>query len=304
MESKPEKLDLILSPTRDPMTGGNPAMIIERMEIGTNNNFLLESPAGPARFEFTNLNVPDRGGRFGGHKYLAKGGLTAVFEVKKVDDDNTPLILKVSTDAPLNEDYIQNEYMNQKKLFGKIIPDIYYYGTLSLPDGTTVIEGNDMKYTIMKKYGDEKVFLGMESDEKYEFFKKVIDIMVTFNKKGYVWRDMKTPNIGIDENNNPMIIDYDEHTVIQQDHYRGERCRGYCSGTYSPNYMINEYIRNVRRDSQDKMAAMGIIELILQLFYPDNLLNYFVTGVYADIYDHKSFDNHRGIASCHRIPSG
>lgn len=266
----PKKLDLLLKYRT--IKGGDPYEVINDMSINEGDLLIEKNDNNNVMYEFTEHNSNYI---FPNKKYYAKGGLTAIFTVKEVNtnkDEKDIHILRVSDDFNEKETnyFLERDHITNKKEFGSLIPDIYYYGSLYKPSPIDLELEKVGEYQIVRKYHDEDyIQRTLSINAKFELFKKLVDALITINDKGYVWRDLKMPNIGMDNNNNPIVLDYDPVTILsKEDKLLKGSLDWYATGTYPPYYILYDYVNN-KESELDKFAIFGVLDILIKLFYND-----------------------------------
>jgi hypothetical protein len=107
---------------------------------------------------------------------------------------------------------------------------IYYYGSIKfkykdVKKNNDYIENNDytvltnqkdynFDYIITRKYNSD-YYKGLSNKERFELLIKIIKMLEKFRKYNRFLADLKWGNIGLDENNNPILIDYDNYSIIE-----------------------------------------------------------------------------------------
>lgn len=274
--SLPTNIDLYLSNNTE-MTGGDPDPDAIIRNINNKTNKFLKSKDGKFVFNFNDSNKK----KLDNSIYLGKGALTAVFGLDTVKVlplgynliPTNDLILRITDKSEDLKKYI-SKWKEDRTLLPDNIPEIYLYGQIYL---NTRIIGN---YAIVKKYMDINSIEKLNVTNKKKLLQLLLILLNELQSKGYVYRDLKSNNIGYeaDANGNVnkfIVLDHDEVTILSLDDpfFSDEElptgCRWYCAGTLPPYYLINDYNKKNSdwKPKLNKMSVIGLIEIICKLFY-------------------------------------
>ncbi|AYV82482.1 MAG: hypothetical protein Hyperionvirus1_61 [Hyperionvirus sp.] len=221
--------------------------IIESMNYTTTTELHLISEDASVAFKFDELMnnqlLEDT------YKYLGRGSYTAVFGIKQSEK---MFVLKI---IMTNPDPLVEKYMLDKKLLPLNIPDILYYGKL------TIFDRPDDLYYIISPYYDTK-FSILSFANKKKLLSDLLNSLIYLNTLYYFIGDLKLDNLGFDHEFNYVIIDYDMNTLTK---YR--TAAGYLTfkstGTYTPLYALN----SESAERFDKIDTLALADIIFSLFF-------------------------------------
>jgi len=288
IELEPIRMDLVLVNT---LTGGYVENIltsvsnygfIKHLETSDNQKFIFNE-------EF---NLKQKGTT----KYLAHGSYTAVFAIDQVPMDNNytdteefefsrnnQLIIRMVDDnnssTPNINDFVNDNWRNDKHLYGNNIMDIYMYGK--------IFNNNDLisSYIITKKYDDFTIIKNYEYEQKKQLFLSMLEFLTVLKHNNTVYRDLKFENIGcniVEDKHIFLVLDYDHMTLLSLndpfwEDYKRIGCSWMCTGTYAPYYaIVNFYTKlSIRAYSDDieklkpflmNIHVLGLVEILTKLF--------------------------------------
>ena len=282
------KMDLYLSPTTQ-LSGGSPESIIKSTNNTINKYLVTQNYSSVYEFD-PNFNTK----QLNGSTYLGKGGLTAVFEVKKIKSPypwipDRKLIVRM-VDASTNLDDYINKWHQDRQILPNNVPEIYHYGG--------IFKGNVMiaVYSMVKKYGDESEIRKLDFNNKKKLLQKLLQCLKTLQSKDYTYRDLKFANIGYEPDHQGnvdqfIVLDHDEVTILNIngpffDQLIGQGCDWYCAGTFPPYYVIRDFQTNNLnwRSRLDKLSVLGLAEIIINLFYGNSgltIVNKYIYTAYS-----------------------
>jgi hypothetical protein len=254
---------------------------------------------------------------------LGNGTNTVLYKIQPVSElphefnkYSDKLLIRIYDDSAEQINLLMNEnYIEHKKRFPKNIIDIYYYGNIQINnDGNT----SNVYYSITREYNIiANNFLDRSFDQSLDILKSLLTFLNELYKSNICYRDMKTENIGYDEYNNCVIIDYDSITLLGvKDVY--DLCNSenlkFVYGTYVPKYetreidLISSFATEIRKldgksirklDGKsvrelcgiNKMYTISLSEIIVSLFFKSQLNNgQFYFNDYAHNFDPTHFD--------------
>jgi hypothetical protein len=188
---------------------------------------------------------------------------------------------------------IRHEY----NIFLKYLIHIYYYGTLNIfkigKTKPTLID-----YIITKQYNTN--YNSFTLLQKYKFLINNIQMLLDLRKQNCFHSDYKMSNIGWDDNLNIVLIDYDKNTImnisnndiirkIKDDNNIMTKLN--FPYTHIPKYLIhpnNKYINSLPIETFDKYSVGGLLEIIMKLKLPINLINEFkLNDSYENIFTYE-----------------
>ena len=197
-----------------------------------------------------------------GNKFFARGGLTAIYKIKIKTN-----LINLYTDEVLimrlmekNEDIIEsyltqfiNKYQSDLNISiytKKYFIDILFYGTIKK-------NGKIFAYFIVPNYNTDRLLLNnLSSIEKKKSLINTITMLQLFNNKNKFIDDLKIVNISIDNNLEPVLIDYDYDTIRDIPFQ-------YLIGEYQHSY----YNESANRYKTDKIYHILLSQMIYQFYY-------------------------------------
>jgi len=266
-KSLPINIDLILSCSTQ--IGGHIKPIDMINDINNKKFKCLKSIDNSITFEYDDTyNIQNTNES----TYLGKGSYTGVFAIKQITESlqlprnnniNETLILRI-TEEPFN----LNKYLSDNNIINNI-PYAYYYGKITINNITSY------NYLITKKYNiftDENIKILSIQNKKLILYDLVSCLSILEQHK-YIINDLKTANIGYDENFRVILIDYDEITIVMSDSPE-------YLNTYEPafvfilyysldKYYDEKYLKdNFNKPAiKSKLSVNGFVDIILQLFF-------------------------------------
>lgn len=219
--------------------------------------------------------------------YYASGNHQAVFIIKDLNT-NENYVFKIRDMSMFDKNQLKrfleiskNKYLKDIEYVKANIPILYYYGRI-FKDGDT----KNCIYNITKIY--QTNFNVLDFNQKYIFFKKLLEALIHLQKYGFYLKDLKLENLGYDSGLNPIFIDYDLKTIsnIETDTILGE--------TFFPFYIMNEMsqkdwkvIRHLEdKNKQNKISVIGLCDVIFNLFYKEK--NLILRFIYFGIKTHEN----------------
>lgn len=211
-------------------------------------------------------------------KCISTGSATAVIGLKDISENktykNTNLVMRISSILEL-EDFMRG-WRIDKMNYPKNIIDIYSYGEIF------GLSNDNKSYYVMTKFYNTFTndnLRDMTTKRRLNFVTQLLNLIEMVNSNGKYIRDLKLQNIGYDDDDNIILIDYEENTIIDPSEYYDELV--YLSGTYTPyniatldglNKYINEFddleIKSIKRNLLINSASVGLVHIIGSLFAP------------------------------------
>jgi len=218
-----------------------------------------------------------------------KGTYTGIYIITK-NNESTEYIMRIVLHDPihyLETDKSKLEYLNFKEYMIKI----HYYGSINFKykdvqknyKGAEYRENNDytvspnqidysFDYTITEKYNTD-YYSGLSNVEKFNLFIKIVKMLEKFRKYNRFLSDLKWNNIGLDENNNPILIDYDDKTIIEIIPENFNMSNRFVTKerfpfTFAPNYLQIDSSRNfspIDIQKFDKFSLGGLLDIMRTL---------------------------------------
>lgn len=196
---------------------------------------------------------------------------------KYISSNLNELILQ-TIDYSINslEDNFISKWREDTINYEKNIPKIYFYGTIYNRSGEFISH-----YYMTKKYSDcFDVIKQTNFDYIIDFFKKLLILLDDIIARNYILRNLNMFSLGLDsENNNIMILKYTNTSIVSTESdfiKKFDILRCYdkkCIGNLTPYYIIDDYY-NLKKDwisRINKSYSLGLVEIILILFYNNNL---------------------------------
>jgi len=265
---------------------------IYKLIKNTGKDTLIFKAIDKSSIRFNVIKKDDRPSYLNGTEPLYnKGTYTGIYIITK-NSEPTEYIMRILSHDPthyLGTDKSKLEYLNFKEYMIKI----YYYGSIKFKyndvqknnKGIQYNEDNNYNvkpnqtdynfdYIITKEY-NTNYYSGLSNVEKFNLFIKVVKMLEKFRKYNRFLADLKWNNIGLDENNNPILIDYDDKSIIEiiPENFNmkdGLVIRAKFPFTYEPFYLqIDKQSRSfttpidIRRF--DKFSVGGLLSIILVL---------------------------------------
>lgn len=255
--------------------GGSTDEMIKNMNTNTH---MIANDSRTIEFSFNdNLNT----NTIGNSKYLGAGGYTGVFNINYNPQHQSPiplllgknLILRVLLYHTNMKLYIgqYNKYTNPKLELDRNIPEHYMYGNLTFADGTI------KQYIIVKKYNNSDAIKTLSLKDKVILMNSCLKFIGKLNKFKISYKDLKFNNIGFDEHNNYIVLDYDESTLFENSDIENGRFPllnfTTIGSTFPPLYVVhmNADIKSRLRDRNtrhyDKIYTLGLADLFIHFFY-------------------------------------
>ena len=243
-------------------------------------------------------------------RYFAKGGITAVYKIKKDGGDDTQLILRVVSDLEDINDFIR-KYDEDSILFGNNMIEIYNYGYIY---DNNIDEANKIApYVITKQYSNSNDIIASSDEDKMKLLKQLIDFNKLLDDNDYVYRDLKFDNIGFERTGEEVkfiVLDYDAVTLVKKDVFgdtewynvamkgRYPMYRRYVYGTYPPVYSLGLFNRTIAlnqvKNQINKMSSIGIAQIISKMFFSntqiDTEFDRFINNIHALFTEHEPID--------------
>lgn len=109
--------------------------------------------------------------------------------------------------------FIKTSYKEQKKNpnYGNNIPSIFYYGTIT-------INGKKYSYYLSQFYKMNNRVIKDELDNKKSMLKNLLDIIEKTLKQNIYINNLHFENIGFDQNDNPIFIQYNSKTFCLENY--------------------------------------------------------------------------------------
>lgn len=180
-------------------------------------------------------------------------------------------------------DIFINKWNDDRKYFESVLPQIYFYGTIVDTQGKFLSH-----YYISKKYNTIKEFENhYQFDNTIEYFKNMLEFLDRLLTHKYIWRNFNAGSIGYEitmslnskPTPNVKILKYTPFTLVnlQGDFFKKFkeiRCGGkICVGDIIPYYVVKDYydLQPNWLERLDKSYSLGLVEIILILFYNQDL---------------------------------
>lgn len=219
-------------------------------------------------------------------KYLGAGTFTVVVGIEYIkfigtnnpknwdNKYNDKLILRITEED--SSSLVENNYIKDKPIFRDNLIDIYLYGKLKI---NGVVK---YYYTITREYNTNLNELNIYN--KIKFIKSYFNILLIANKNKIFYRDCKYENVGYDVSGNEcifIILDYDEHTLLNIDTYSKDTKQAFFHGTF-PTYYALTYIyqdiynkKDLPKSYYDKLYITGMLDILNNiLFDNDNIIKF------------------------------
>ena len=257
--------------------GGGSEEVKEMISKMSTNRHTIVSDNKIFRFYFNDMNHVITMNS----NYLGAGSYTGVFGISEEPTNpikiqhGTGIILRVLIQETKIDEYIA-KYKADIEKFPHNIPLHYMYGTLTfVHSGITYTK----MYVIVKKYYNSKDILQFDLVPKVKILKSCLQTIKQITEKGICYRDLKTSNIGCDENYIFIILDYDMKTLFTVDTSNVKKIEkllnDYVSSTFLPFYFINQVIsysvhRNIKMIQFDKIYLLGLTQVMFDLLYGIN----------------------------------
>jgi hypothetical protein len=231
------------------------------------NNINLSNDTLKIKFTDNNKKTDD-----GLTYYFAKGASTGVYTIKFTKSKEFPLyndkecimrLFKSTSIESGNKSLETNITKYKEDLLlseetKKYFIDILYYGLITK-------NGDYFIYYIVPKYDTEPLLINFLSlNEKKQVILNTIKMIKLFNLKNKYIADLKVTNISISDKLEPVIIDYDNMSILDN--------------STDINYKIYEYIHSYYSDpinskKLDKIYQVLLIQLIYQFFFLGKIEN-------------------------------
>lgn len=139
-------------------------------------------------------------------EYLTNGAYSVLFEIQ--NEQGKVFILKCFYD---NECNLLNSYNKYKELelTGTHMMNIYMMGNIY--DDNYI----QCQYLITDKYNNETDIKNFSFEDKFDLFIQIYNFINDCIENEILYRDVKLKNIGCDENNNFIILDFDDKTLLE-----------------------------------------------------------------------------------------
>jgi hypothetical protein len=227
------KLNLV--PDIDGIVGGYSSDVwpvfseIYKLIKNTGKNTLIFKPIDKSSIRFNVIEKNSGAAYLNGTLPLYnKGTYTGIYIIKK-NNEPTEYIMRIVSHDPehyLETDKSKLEFLNFKEYMIKV----YYYGSINfkykdVQKNNKDVEDNDytvlpnqkdyhFDYIITKKYNSD-YYKGLSNAEKFNLLIKIVKMLEKFRKYNRILTDLKWTNIALDENNNPILIDYDDKSILE-----------------------------------------------------------------------------------------
>ena len=286
---------------------------------------------GLRKMKNTELNLNFEIVQFQNKILYGAGTYTAVYKIKdlnySINDPNVSdniyiMRLTVYTDGyhMYDDEKIKKEY----NLFNRLLPKIYYYGTLNI---SSLVKYN---FAITKVYNDFPVINNdimipsiLTNIDKFMFLYKNIKMLAELNKYNYAHFDYKLMNVGFEINKitntiDVILIDYDESTLQEilptnKNFKVNEEGLVYTihntSMTYIPPYISDEdskdplnfdYLHPIWKFDKFAIYGLYMIIILLDIKFKKNNLSYYSLPIY-DILTNKYHFFPNGIINLYKL---
>ena len=294
------------------MAGGKfPNDTINKIKLTdeTIKSYIIESTDRTFDFKFTEKNKNTHNTY--PHRYLGRGGLTAVYSINLTyqstlspdrytipDLYHDKLILRIYQNRnytgnmklevnvgneDLNDDQQSNfikKWTRDKTLFPENMIDLYMYGEI------TLLGDYLGYYTITREYNDVDFIVTMPLENKLKFLLSFIEFLEKLKINNFIYRDCKITNMGVEIKGDQcifIILDYDNFTLFLQEEFNIFKSKSMMSnhfGTAAPLYIISA---DNKTYNGELIHLYGIYSLLIELFNTDldkytdycNFNNYF-----------------------------
>ena len=205
-------------------------------------------------------------------------------EIKKIIGDIpnlTYLVIQPITVEQIDIDQFIDKWNDDKNKFDIYLPEILIYGSIFNEIGEFL-----SNYYITPKYFDYKDIIKMNWNLTIDYFKKILIMLDTVVKFGFIYRNLSIFGIGFEvyitpdspDKNNTIRVKILKYTTtlllsLEDKHFKqfeSTKCFGKdCIGNLIPYYVIDDYY-NLRNDwvrRLDKSYSLGLVEIIFVLFY-------------------------------------
>lgn len=259
------------------LTGGNTRESSILLNNINNINKKLKFVDEDKYYTFTNRNVLS-----GNINYLNNGAYSVIFEIE--DENNNKFILKCFYENYQNDEIYTNllesylKYKNNDYTKNNLL-NIYNIGNLY--DDNQVI----CQYLITDIYKNEEDIKELSFENKFNLFVQIYDFINLMRINNILYRDVKLKNVGMDNNNNFIILDFDKYTLIDYNKAQNinwlQECTELCPGTFLSYYIYNNlFIIDSDKLSinkiYDKINSLPLATIILELFFSNNDLLIYV----------------------------
>ena len=225
------------------------------------------------------------------------GSFSALYELKNIYNlkDTKKYILRLFDNEP-NHLCTIKKVIDEYDIFLKYLIHIYYYGTLNILE-IGKVKPILIDYIITKPYNTD--YTTFTLPEKYKFLINNVQMLLDLRLKNCFHSDYKLSNIGWDDNLNIVLIDYDKNTImnISNNIIINKKIDNKIITkinfpyTYIPKYISSEnniYINAIPIEKFDKFSVGGLLEIILKLKLPINLINEFkLNDSYENIFTYE-----------------
>jgi serine/threonine protein kinase len=275
----PIKINLQLSSTQE---GGQPYMIIKNINNLTNK--FLKGTHGTAiyNFSFNDTNKKETKES----TYIGAGSFTAVFGITQIGSTKKLVLRVQDTITEEQNDSFIEKYKLEKNILPNNLPLILFYGELLNTDGNSFVP--NYFYTIMEYCNTD--FDSLSEKHKILIIKSLCNALEILSDNKYFLHDLKLDNIGFNDRNDAIIIDYDAKTLIKYLN-TGVYINDVLTGTYLPCYVMIPSIlkyyeftnyNQFLKEKHDKHAVMGFADIIVRLFFDKLFMNPLKTSYYSD----------------------
>ena len=205
-----------------------------------------------------------------GNKFFARGASTAIYKIKikikttliNLYTDEVLIMRLIEKKEDIIESYLRqyiDKYQSDLNISSdtkKYFIDVLFYGTIKK-------NGKIFAYFIVPNYNTDKLLLNkLSSIEKKKCLINTIKMLQLFNNKNKFIDDLKIVNISIDNNLEPVLIDYDINTIQDR-----------------PSNIIGEYQHSyynelANRYKTDKIYHILLSQMIYQFYYLGQYKNF------------------------------
>jgi len=203
-----------------------------------------------------------------GNKFFARGGSTAIYKIKikttlnNLDTDEVLIMRLIQQNEDKIESYLKefidkyqsdlNISINTKKYF----IDVLIYGNIKK-------NGKNFAYFIVPNYNTDRLLLNnFSSIEKKKSLINTIKMLQLFNNNNKFIDDLKIANISIDNNLEPVLIDYDINTIQDR------------PSDIFGEYKYSYYNEAANRYKTDKIYHILLSQMIYQFYYLGEYKNF------------------------------
>ncbi len=165
-------------------------------------------------------------------------------------------VLKIEKNAPTISERFTREFQALQRLNHPAVVGVIDFGSTHTNHG-------DRPYIAMQYIQGEQLDSYIQShtlslDERINLIRKIADGLQHIHHQGIIHRDLKPSNILVQEDGQPVIIDFGIAVIPQSSNAEGfHTATGHVAGT--PVYMSPEQMRNESVDTRSDVYALGLL---------------------------------------------